>query len=265
MEDSFNFIEDLERGFDQNGQAPEPEPAPEVETEDFDNLGGPERQQTAENRKTDWNREQEEKRQASEAMIDAQAGMITGLVNMVNKTLCAWISKGERDDYGISKSELADYKEVTKDYLKTVEKPVMSPGETFLATTFVLVGGNVLAALDDKKRNERERKEQEARRRAQEARTYEEAQAAKEDLEEVLRETPRPEESQPRRNQFQVDANGFYMYDVAGKYLKGKKRAEKAPADILKMIQIMERDEKMTKGLINEQIRLKLYGTKNPV
>lgn len=261
---TFNLIDDIENSFEQqNGKAPEPE-APPIDSEDWDDIGSDERQHTSENRKTEFQEEQQQRQQATEAMIEAQAGMITNLVNMVNKTLCAWISKGDRDNYSISKSELSDYKEVTKDYLKTVEKPVMTPAETFLATTFILVGGNVLVALDDKKKNERRKNEEEAMKKAAEAKTYQEAQAAKEDLERAMKDAPRQEAAAPRRNQFQVDAKGFYIYSVSGQHLKGKQKTEKAPADVLQLIERMQADG-LSKGQINEQIRFKKYGTTSPV
>lgn len=257
MESTFNFLDEVEKDFQnsQAGAAPKPE-APDIEAEDFDEIPREENERISENRTT----EQGRKNQESETVLLAQAKLFTGILDMANKSLCGWISKMSRDNYGFSDSEKNDLNTVTVEYLKTVEKPLMSPGEALFLTCVTVVGGNVIVALEDKKKKERQDRENEAMRRANEARTYQESQRAKEDLERVRKEDP-VTEKKPQRNLFQVDKRGFYKYDIGGNYLAGKKKTEKAPAEIIIMIDECKKAG-MTEGETNENIRMYLYGSK---
>lgn len=262
--DTFNFMEEAQKGFENlsNGTAPEPEEL----ADDFDNIPEGEKERIRENRQgggfeynENQGREQESGR--SEEMIEAEARMITGMVNMLNKSICSIISGRPRDQYDIGKSEMQDYQTVTKEYLKTVQKPAMSPGQMFFVTTLTLTGANVWTALEDRKKKQREDREADARKRANEAETPKEREKAKEDLESIVKEDVVKD---PLRNQFQVDGNGFYKYDVAGNYLKGKKKTEKAPPEVLKIIEECKA-KSMSDGDTNSKIRFILYGSSNPV
>jgi hypothetical protein len=116
-------------------------------------------------------------------------------------------------------------------------------------------------AFEHKEKKQKTDRENEAVRRARSARTAEESRAAKEDLDEIRREKAETVvEEPPQRQQFQVDKNGFYLYDEGGNYLKGKAKTEKAPAEILRILDEAKKSG-MTGSEANEAVRRFLYGS----
>lgn len=263
--DTFDFMAEAEAGFNAANSAPEPEGPPVDSADDFDNIPEEEKERIRENRNTYQDSGNNDFSGRTSETIKAEAKMVTGLINMAQKTACSMISGKPRDEYGIGKSEMEDFQQVTEEYLKTTQKPAMSPGQMFFLTTLSLIGPNLYRAYEDKGEVKRQKAHNEAMKRANEARTYEEAQKAKEDLEKIVKEEKeKTGEIKSKRNQFQVDANGFYRFSENGKPLKGKQKTEKAPERVLKIIREGE-DMKMSDGEINSKIRFILYGSENPV
>jgi hypothetical protein len=124
--ETFNFLEEIENSYEQdNGKAPAPEnEMPEVDADDFDDIPEGEKEKIRDNATTEHGQQQ----QASETTIKATARLIVSIAEMANKSICSGISKMDRENYKFSGSEKNDLTEATGEYLKTVEKPLMTPG-----------------------------------------------------------------------------------------------------------------------------------------
>ena len=133
-----------------------------------------------------------------------------------------------------------------------------NPSSMFLIATVTIFIGKIAQARKDAQAE-------------QEIREYRERQAAVKKAQAAARATapgeqpaqPSPEPAKqeaPPRKRFELDADGFYMRDTNGNYLKTAERKERPPSDVANLIESLKQAEPQpTNGMVNKEV-LKYLG-----
>lgn len=209
----------------------------------------------------DFEEEPEEPTKAQEKaegkFYEAAARQYVTTFNVVVPKMAAMYSKANAENYKLTEEEKTEYEEVTTAFFESIEWSP-DPKSMFYGFSGMLVLVIFLRAQEDKKRIEADRRRAEAMKRWKTAESEEERMEANAEM-----RASQPKASPKRRARFEIDADGFYMWTVHGKYIAKDDRIEKPTAEIASLIKRFEFDptgERRSDGQINQMVRAELYG-----
>jgi len=178
-------------------------------------------------------------------------------------TAASMYSGASKGSYKMDRDSKSDLEEAAAAYFETIDWEPSAHAQ-FYTVLLGVIGPTAYKAYDDKQRIAKENVYREQRARAEmiAAQKGPESPEAFEAIVEARKAKPKRD-----RNQFQVDAEGYYEtapLSKGGHYIQKEDRTEKAPAEILEVI-ADGKARGYSKGQINKECRIFLYGDPKPV
>lgn len=202
----------------------------------------------------------------SKATARNSAKVWTSTLTMITSQVCSAISGQPSSNYKPSKEDQDEYNEVCAAYFEEAGD-VLSPKAMFIIASLSFFGAMIAKSIGERRRKAESVRNQSnykaAVRKREEAVESGNIEAIEEANEDLSRE-----QTNAKRNIFQLTKDDYYTHDINGNHIKGPKPEKCTDPRILEIVNKHARgklNERLKWGKINEKVRLMLYGHKEPV
>jgi len=190
---------------------------------------------------------------------EANAKMAVGILDMITSKAASAFSGQPSANYKMSSEDKEDYVTLTAEYFATLQNSV-SPALMWWSATLAITSATLYKANEDKKGAEKA--EAHKRAKLQYQALQRSAEASADQLASTYEDLKNSKPEGPQRQRFETDADGLFVHNENGVYLKKKERDEHPAPDLRVIIKECE-ELKMSPGEINRRCREYLYGEIN--